>query len=74
VADRAKRFQAVLEKGSRALGWTIARVPFTLAELQAAAGKPMVRLRVRGSVNGFAPPKIYCQLCAREFINPLAAV
>jgi hypothetical protein len=54
VADRAKRFQAVLEKGSRALGWTIARVPFTLAELQAASGNPMVRLRVRGTVNGFA--------------------
>jgi uncharacterized protein YdeI (YjbR/CyaY-like superfamily) len=54
VADRAKRFQAVLEKGNRALGWTIARVPFTLAELQAASGKPMVRLRVCGSVNGFA--------------------
>jgi hypothetical protein len=54
VANRAKRFQAVLEKGSRALGWTIARVPFTLAELQAAAGKPMVRLRVRGTVNGFS--------------------
>ena len=33
---------------------TIARVPFTLAELQAASGKPMARLRVRGTVNGFA--------------------
>jgi hypothetical protein len=29
VAERAKRFQAVLEKANRALGWTIARVPFT---------------------------------------------
>ena len=54
MADRAMRFQAVLEKGNRALGWTIARVPFTLAELQAATGKPMVRLRVCGTVNGFA--------------------
>ena len=54
MADRAKRFQAVLEKGSRALGWSIARVPFPLVELQAASGKPMVRLRVRGTVNGFA--------------------
>ncbi len=54
MADRAMRFQAVLENGIRALGWTIARVPFTLAELQAAAGKPMVRLRVRGTVNGFS--------------------
>jgi uncharacterized protein YdeI (YjbR/CyaY-like superfamily) len=54
VADRAKRFQAVLEKGNRALGRTIARVPFTLAELRAGAGEPMVRLRVCGTVNGFA--------------------
>ena len=54
MADRAKCFQAVLEKGSRALGWTIARVPFTPAELQATSGKPMVRLRVCGTVNGFA--------------------
>ena len=54
MADRAKCFQAVLEKGSRALGWTIARVPFPLAELQSASGKPMVRLRVCGTVNGFA--------------------
>jgi uncharacterized protein YdeI (YjbR/CyaY-like superfamily) len=48
------RFQAVLEKGNRALGWTIARVPFTLAQLQSASGKPMVRLRVCGTVNGFS--------------------
>jgi len=54
VADRAMRFQAVLEKGNRALGWTIARVPFTLAQLQSASGKPMVRLRVCGTVNGFS--------------------
>ncbi len=53
MAVRAMRFQAVLEKGNRALGWTIARVPFTLADLQAASGKPMARLRVRGTVNGF---------------------
>jgi uncharacterized protein YdeI (YjbR/CyaY-like superfamily) len=49
VAAKAKRFRAVLEKGQRALGWTIARVPFGPEEL----GK-MVRLRVRGEVNGFA--------------------
>ena len=53
MAVRAMRFQAVLEKGNRALGWTIARVPVTLADLQAASGKPMARLRVRGTVNGF---------------------
>jgi hypothetical protein len=51
---KAKRFTAVLEKGQRALGWTIARVPFGLEELEARAGQPMVRLRVRGDVNGFA--------------------
>jgi uncharacterized protein YdeI (YjbR/CyaY-like superfamily) len=50
VAAKAKRFRAVLEKGERALGWTIARVPFD----PASAWKEMVRLRVRGDVNGFA--------------------
>jgi hypothetical protein len=49
VAAKAKRFKAVLEKGNRALGWTIVGVPFGLGEL----GK-MVRLRVRGEVNGYA--------------------
>lgn len=48
VAAKAKRFKAVLEKDQRSLGWTIARVPFGLEEL----GK-MVRLRVKGDVNGF---------------------
>jgi uncharacterized protein YdeI (YjbR/CyaY-like superfamily) len=47
---RAKRFQAVLEKGDRALGWTIARVPFDPAE----AWTERVRLRVKGEVNGFS--------------------
>ena len=49
MAAKGKRFRAVLERGDRALGWTIARVPFGPEEL----GK-MVRLRVRGEVNGFA--------------------
>jgi hypothetical protein len=49
VAAKTKRFRAVLEKGQRALGWTIARVPFGPEEL----GR-MVRLRVCGGVNGFA--------------------
>ena len=44
-----KRFQAVLEKGDRALGWTIVRVPFD----PAVTWKEMIRLRVRGEVNGF---------------------
>jgi len=50
VASQAKRFRATLEKGDRGLGWTIARVPFDPAK----AWKQMVRLRVRGDVNGFA--------------------
>jgi Domain of unknown function (DUF1905)/Bacteriocin-protection, YdeI or OmpD-Associated len=47
---KAKRFRAVLEKGDRALGWTIVRVPFDPAEVW----KERVRLRVRGEANGFA--------------------
>jgi uncharacterized protein YdeI (YjbR/CyaY-like superfamily) len=50
MAKGAQRFKAVLEKGDRALGWTIARVPFEPGNLW----KTMVRLRVRGEVNGFA--------------------
>jgi hypothetical protein len=49
AGSRAKRFQAVLEKGDRALGWTVARVPFVPAEVW----KERVRLRVKGEVNGF---------------------
>jgi len=47
--SRAKRFRAVLEKGDRALGWTIVRVPFD----PAGAWKEMLRLRVKGEINGF---------------------
>jgi uncharacterized protein YdeI (YjbR/CyaY-like superfamily) len=50
VAGKAKRFKAVLEKGNRALGWTIVRVPFEPAK----EWKQMVRQRVRGDVNGYA--------------------
>ncbi|HEX4652024.1 MAG TPA: YdeI/OmpD-associated family protein [Granulicella sp.] len=49
AGGRAKQFQAVLEKGDRALGWTVARVPFVPAEVW----KKRVRLRVKGEVNGF---------------------
>jgi len=49
VAAKSKKFKAVIEKGQRALGWTIARVPFGPEELG-----EMVRLRVKGTVNGFA--------------------
>ena len=44
-----QRFNAVLEKGDRALGWTVVRVPFDPAEVWAER----VRLRVCGEVNGF---------------------
>ena len=43
-------FRATLEQGSLALGWVIARVPFDPAE----AWPKMIRLRVRGEINGFA--------------------
>ena len=52
MADRAKKFKAVLEQlgsvSEGGLGWTIARIPFEPADVW----KQMVRLRVRGSVNG----------------------
>jgi Domain of unknown function (DUF1905)/Bacteriocin-protection, YdeI or OmpD-Associated len=47
VAGSAKRFKAVLEK-ERGMGWTIARVPFDPGK----AWPKMIRLRVRGEVNG----------------------
>lgn len=50
MEDQAQRFRAVLEKGDKALGWTVARVPFE----PAAVWPRMVRLRVRGEANGFA--------------------
>ncbi len=49
AGELVREFEAVLEKGDRALGWTIARVPFD----PAAVWPKMVRLRVRGTVNGF---------------------
>jgi len=52
MAPKAKvqTFKAVLELLGPGLGWTIAQVPFAPHE----AWKQMVRLRVRGEVNGFA--------------------
>ena len=47
---RARTFRAPLEQGSLALGWIIARVPFDPAEVW----PKMIRLRVRGEINGFA--------------------
>ena len=50
MPSETRSFRALLEKDNRALGWTIARVPFD----PASAWKQMVRLRVRGDINGFA--------------------
>jgi uncharacterized protein YdeI (YjbR/CyaY-like superfamily) len=48
-----QRFKAVLEKGERALGWTIARVPFDPAKVW----KKRVRLRVKGAIKSADLPK-----------------
>lgn len=50
MGNGVQSFRALLERGGGALGWTIARVPFDPAK----AWKQMLRLRVRGDVNGFA--------------------
>jgi hypothetical protein len=50
VQNKTKSFKARLEQLGQTLGWTIARVPFAPAE----AWSEMIRLRVRGTVNGFA--------------------
>lgn len=44
-----REFRAVLERGDRSLGWTVARVPFD----PRAVWTEMVRLRVAGEVNGW---------------------
>ena len=49
AGGKAKRFKAVLEKLHDYLGWTVARVPF----VPSAVWPEMVRLRVKGTVNGF---------------------
>ncbi len=48
MAVGAKKFEAMLETGGQALGWTIARVPFKPQE----AWQQMVRLRVCGTIAG----------------------
>ena len=45
----AKTFQAVLEKSSNNLGWTIIRVPLDVAKIWGVRGQ----LRVKGEINGF---------------------
>jgi hypothetical protein len=46
MANKPKRFKATLERGTKGLGWTIARVPFDPHK----AWTQMQRLRVRGKV------------------------
>ncbi|WP_128913426.1 YdeI/OmpD-associated family protein [Granulicella sibirica] len=50
MEDAGKRFRGVLERGDQGLGWIIVRVPFVPGEVW----PEMVRLRVRGEVNGVA--------------------
>ena len=50
MAEAGKRFRGVLERGDQGLGWIIVRVPFVPGEVW----PEMVRLRVRGEVNGFS--------------------
>jgi uncharacterized protein YdeI (YjbR/CyaY-like superfamily) len=50
MITKSRTFRATLEQGSLALGWIIARVPFNPAEVW----PKMIRLRVRGEINGFA--------------------
>lgn len=45
---KVKIFRAVLERGDRALGWTVARVPFEPAKVW----PEMIRLRIRGEMEG----------------------
>jgi hypothetical protein len=45
---KPQHFRATLEKGDRALGWTIAHIPFDPAKVW----KHMIRLRVQGTVEG----------------------
>jgi hypothetical protein len=48
--EKAQRFEARLEQLRDGLGWTVVRVPF----VPGVVWKSMIRLRVRGEVNGFA--------------------
>jgi hypothetical protein len=50
MAEKVQRFEARLELLRDGLGWTVVRVPFVPGEVW----KTMIRLRVSGTVNGFA--------------------
>lgn len=45
---KVRKFRAVLEHGDRALGWTVARLPFE----PAAVWPAMIRLRIKGEIRG----------------------
>jgi uncharacterized protein YdeI (YjbR/CyaY-like superfamily) len=47
--DTVRTFKAAIERGDRVLGWTIARVPFD----PLTVWQERVRLRVKGTINGF---------------------
>jgi DNA-binding Lrp family transcriptional regulator len=49
MADKPQTFRATLEQLHDGLGWTVVRVPFTPSQ----TWKRMIRLRVRGTINGF---------------------
>lgn len=49
-SSETRKFRAVLEQSSRALGWTIARLPFDPIEIW----PDMVRRRLTGEINGAA--------------------
>ncbi|HLK50849.1 MAG TPA: YdeI/OmpD-associated family protein [Bryobacteraceae bacterium] len=46
---KAQSFEALLERGDRRLGWTIARIPFDAGKTWGTYGL----LKVKGSINGF---------------------
>ena len=48
MSDEERRFRAVLERDDRALGWTVAQVPFAPKDVWPG----LIRLRVRGEVEG----------------------
>ena len=49
MGNGTRTFEAAIERGDRVLGWTIARVPFD----PLAVWSERVRLRVKGTINGF---------------------
>jgi len=54
MANKPKRFKAMLERGTQGLGWTIVRLPFDPHK----AWTKMQRLRVRGKVSSAKGPSV----------------